>query len=120
MRDKLIELIDSNKACDFEWECNECEYYDITPCFAGRMADALIANGVTFADVPDTNVGKWIPTSEQPCDGEEFANVCIYYMEKLADFHGYIMAHKVKAHIIRLLQAEAEGRLAIMSPKEGE
>lgn len=71
MRDKLIELIDNNKACDFEWECNECEYYDITPCFAGRMADALIANGVTFADVPETNVGKWIPVSERlPEDGE--------------------------------------------------
>jgi hypothetical protein len=120
MRDKLIELIDSNKACDLKRNCYECQYNNEPTCFPARLADALIANGVTFADVPDTNVGKWIPVSEQPCDGEEFANVCIYYMEKLADFHGYIMAHKVKAHIIRLLQAEAEGRLAIMSPNEGE
>lgn len=55
MRDKLIELIDDNKACPFDdLECSECEYYDITPCFAGRMADALIAHGVTFAE--DNNV----------------------------------------------------------------
>ena len=65
MRDKLIELIDSNKACDFEWDCGECKYYDITPCFGERLADVLIVNGVTFADVPDTNVGKWIPVSER-------------------------------------------------------
>lgn len=65
MRDKLIELIDSNKACDFEWDCGECKYYDITPCFGERLADVLIANGVTFADVPETNVGKWIPVSER-------------------------------------------------------
>lgn len=36
------------------------------PCFAGRMADVLIAHGVTFADVPDNNVGdKWIPVRER-------------------------------------------------------
>lgn len=57
MRDKLIELIDNNKACDREIACCECEYSDISPCFAVRMADALIAHGITFADVPDNNVG---------------------------------------------------------------
>lgn len=57
MRDKLVELIDNNKACDFEWACCECKYGDITPCFAVRMADALIANGVT--------VQQWIPVSER-------------------------------------------------------
>ena len=31
----------------------------------GRLADFLIAHGVTFADVPDTNVGRWIPVSER-------------------------------------------------------
>ena len=62
MRDKLIELIDDNKACPFDdLACCECEYSDITPCFAGRMADVLIANGVTFADVPDNNVGDKKP-----------------------------------------------------------
>ncbi len=65
MRDKLIELIDDNKACPFDdLACCECEYSDITPCFAGRMADVLIAHGVTFAE--DNNVPcKWIPVSER-------------------------------------------------------
>ena len=58
MRDKLIELIDDNKACPFDdLACCECEYSDITPCFAGRMADALIAHGVT--------IQRWIPVSER-------------------------------------------------------
>lgn len=56
MRDKLVELIDNNKACDFEWACCECKYGDITPCFAVRMADALIANDVT--------IQRWIPVDE--------------------------------------------------------
>ena len=32
---------------------------------AEGFADYLIAYGVTFADVPDNNVGKWIPVSER-------------------------------------------------------
>jgi hypothetical protein len=52
MRDKLIELIQNAVGgCARHW--------------AELIADALIANGVTFADVPETNVGKWIPVSER-------------------------------------------------------
>ena len=54
MRDKLIELIDNNKACNFECDCYECQYDNETTCFSVRLADALIANGVTFAE--DNNV----------------------------------------------------------------
>ena len=54
MRDKLIELLVNspmiNVLYDEEW---------------ASAADYLIANGVTFADVPETNVGKWIPVSER-------------------------------------------------------
>lgn len=36
MRDKLIELIDDNKACPFDnLECSECEYYDISLALLG-------------------------------------------------------------------------------------
>lgn len=102
MRDKLIELIDNNKACDFEWECNECEYYDITPCFAGRMADALIANGVRFAsdnnvgDKPMTNgdriramsdeeLAEFLNRVKQPCDNCQLAVVEGACTETLCD-----------------------------------
>ena len=62
-REKLIELQKSN--CVHGKECHG-------ECFA-CMADHLIANGVTFAsdnnvgrnDVPDNNVGKWIPVTER-------------------------------------------------------
>lgn len=56
MRDKLIELLDET----FE------KQYDRNLVIAARpTADYLISHGVTFADVPDTNVGKWIPVSER-------------------------------------------------------
>lgn len=56
MRDKLIELIDNNKACDLKCDCYECQYDSEPSCFSPRLADALIANGVT--------VQQWIPVSE--------------------------------------------------------
>ena len=67
MRDKLIELINENRACPEEdgYPCEKCVYDTSPSCFVDRLADVLIANGVTFADVPDTNVGKWIPVSER-------------------------------------------------------
>jgi hypothetical protein len=55
MRDKLVELIEEAAIQYLDAYAN-----------AGKIADFLIANGVTFADVPDTNVGKWIPVSERP------------------------------------------------------
>ena len=92
MRDKLIELIDNNKACPFDnLECSECEYYDITPCFAGRMADVLIANGVTFVGVPDNIVGDKKPVLYNvirgalcpKCDGELDLKVVYKRLPKL-------------------------------------
>lgn len=63
MRDKLIELIEKGKVCPYGGVCPECEYDKYDLCFAPRLADALIANGVTFAE--DNNVPtKWIPVSE--------------------------------------------------------
>ena len=72
-----------------------------------------IANGVTVQEcIPVTDV-QWL--------GEDIAKLCIRYMTEYADFHGYASQKKVKAHIIRLLQAEADGRIAIMpQPPKGE
>lgn len=62
MRDKLIELLlEVDSVCEVG-ECCECV---IEACYIHRAADHLIAHGVTFADVPDTNVGRWIPVSER-------------------------------------------------------
>ena len=61
MRDKLINVLCAfdglyPRNCGFlTGECKPCE----------ELADYLISHGVTIADVPDNNVGKWIPTSER-------------------------------------------------------
>ena len=57
MRDKLIELIDDNKACPYDYPCAACGYNEYPACFSVRLADALIAHGVT--------VQQWIPVSER-------------------------------------------------------
>lgn len=48
-REKLTEVIYSMDICSWDW--------------AGKIADHLLANGVTFAK--DTNVPSWIPVSER-------------------------------------------------------
>lgn len=57
MRDKLIALIDATKACPYDFPCEECTYNDEPSCFSPRLADELIANGVT--------IQEWIPVSER-------------------------------------------------------
>ena len=77
------------------------------------IEDILIAHGVT--------VQECIPVTDVPWLGEDISKLCIRYMTEYADFHGYASQKKVKAHIIRLLQAEANGRIAIMpQPPKGE
>jgi hypothetical protein len=60
MRDKLIDLLEKK----YDHYCDQCGVNKDTH-YIENLADYLIANGVTFADVPDNNVGKWIPTSER-------------------------------------------------------
>lgn len=57
MRDKLIDLIQSAVGgCARHW--------------AELIADRLLSNGVRL-DVPETNVGKWVPVSERlPTEGD--------------------------------------------------
>lgn len=54
-REKLIELLEKDP-CHFEFgSCGTCKYHEIPACYPPRMADHLIAHGVTFAkdtDVP--------------------------------------------------------------------
>lgn len=73
MRDKLIELLRAGQKkfflLDFE---------------AKALADYLISHGVTFADVSDNNVGKWISVSERfPKNGEIVLCKASYGMEVL-------------------------------------
>ena len=66
-------------------------------------------------------VQEWISQTELPWMGEEIAKLCIRYMEDYADFHGYASSKKVKAHIVRLLELEKGGRIAILpQPPKGE
>jgi hypothetical protein len=53
MRDRLIELIMKARS-PF-----------ISRQLAEKEADNLITNGVTFKDVPDTNVGEWISVKDR-------------------------------------------------------
>ena len=56
-REKLIEILYSAESA-FYWDSND-------KGFIQKIADHLLANGVTFAT--DNNVGsKWIPASEPP------------------------------------------------------
>ena len=55
-REKLIELMNA-EPCPSPVICDpECKYADLQDCYAERMADYFIANGVT--------VQKWIPVTE--------------------------------------------------------
>ena len=66
MRDKLIELIG-----DAPYGLRTLGQAADELISVESIADYLIANGVTFADVPDTNVGKWIPVSESLPEDDE-------------------------------------------------
>ena len=56
MREKLIELLESAESAVY-WNSSDKGFID-------KIADHLIANGVTFAT--DNNVGrKWIPVTER-------------------------------------------------------
>lgn len=96
VREKLVELLKEQFYDEYEFEA---------------IADDLISQGVT--------VQGWISQTELPWMGEEIAKLCIRYMEDYADFHGYASSKKVKAHIVRLLELEKDGRIAILpqSPK---
>ena len=100
VREKLVKLLKTSPTRN--------GYTDIED-----IADHLIANGVT--------VQEWISQTELPWMGEEIAKLCIRYMENYADFHGYASSQKVKAHIVRLLELEKGGRIAILpQPPKGE
>lgn len=63
MRDKLIELIKYGLLCPnmntpFGYACDTCQYAEAPECDHARLADLLIANGVTLQ--------QWIPVSERP------------------------------------------------------
>ena len=57
VREKLVELLNTN-ACPSPFMCDPaCRYYGLGDCFPDRFADHLIANGVTMQE--------WIPVTER-------------------------------------------------------
>ena len=61
-KEKLMELIDDGIACPdgrgpFDLDCQGCKYEKVRDCQLARLADYLIAHGVT--------VQKWIPVAER-------------------------------------------------------
>ena len=77
MRDKLIELIAERNVCpsDEPRACEKCQYSRDLPCWAGQIADRLIAHGVTLAS--DNNVGyKWIPVDERLPEDDYLDYLC--------------------------------------------
>ena len=103
LKAKLVELL----------QHDNCPLFMVFGENVDVLADYLIANGVT--------VQEWISQDEFPWMGEEVAKLCIRYMEEYADFHGYASSKKVKAHIVRLLELEKDGRIAILpQPPKGE
>lgn len=62
LREKLMGLIDIGSGCPdgmnpFGDSCESCRYKESTMCHLERLADHLIANGVT--------VQEWIPVTER-------------------------------------------------------
>lgn len=66
-RDRLIELIQQADAiCSNRKRCEGCVGFGKgADCVDYHMADHLIAHGVTFKDVPDTNVGEWVSVKDR-------------------------------------------------------
>ena len=65
--EKLVGLIDAaDEECKHSKDCKSCSgYRKGSLCRNYCIADHLIANGVTFKDVPDTNVGEWISVDKR-------------------------------------------------------
>lgn len=113
MRDKLTELISS---VEYGYSGSKIGK-NFQRGFIERIADYLIAHGVTFADVPDTNVGKWIPVSERlPRCGER-----VLITEGHAVFEAYLsMSNIWVRHGIGWVEEVTHWMPLPKAPKEGE
>lgn len=102
-REKLIELIKDGISCPdngnpFEEEsCTSCKYCDDDECNFTRIADYLIANGVT--------VQKWIPVTERLPDKEFWEHNKLYEDE---DLEVQVMIKGAKRATTLLYNAEGE------------
>lgn len=92
-REKLIELLVKDP-CYFEFgSCGKCRYHAEPACYPPRMADHLLANGVTFAK--DTDVpSKWISADHPPenwkGEGGYLTNFYVYTPEYGVDIGNYM------------------------------
>lgn len=79
VREKLVELLNTN-ACPSPFMCDPaCRYYGLGDCFPDRFADHLIANGVTMQE--------WIPVTERL--PEEKVNCIVHYKHAYCDNDDY-------------------------------
>ena len=87
-RQKLIKLIDEGSPCPnnrdpFGEYCVSCPYYSYERCELYRLADYLLANGVT--------IQKWIPASEPPKeDGKYLVRKLIFDSISIIDVLRYV------------------------------
>lgn len=137
IKEKLVELLDNFPRDLSPFAGNE-KLFAVDDNV--EQAEYLIAHGVTVqenckacAEATQNCIVKlqeqiaelrsaqeWISQAELPWMGEEIAILCIRYMEEYADFHGYASSKKVKEHIVRLLELEKDGRIAVLpQPPKG-
>lgn len=97
------------------------------------IADYLIANGATFAaDVPDTNVGKWIPVSERLPEPRRSIEmyfpskemVCLGFFEKVGPLDIWCVYTPNNANVCQIKPTHWRYRTIVPAspepPKEGE
>lgn len=110
LREKLMGLIDIGSGCPdgmnpFGDSCESCRYKESTMCHLERLADHLIANGVT--------VQEWIPVTERlpeddlPKDTDRKQIRCLVATDK----------GTVKARVRQRYQTKKNGRWCL-SPWE--
>lgn len=84
-REKLLEMFDEAVKICGETRCDRCDYFASMKCVDERVADYLIANGVT--------IQEWIPVSKPPKewrrDNGEMINYLVYVPEFGVDIGNY-------------------------------
>lgn len=81
-REKLIELL-NHDPCDGKWfyDCDLCNYEGDENCFATRMADHLVTNGVT--------VQQWIPVKDRLPEDEKPVLVVTKYRRQFVSRYNH-------------------------------
>lgn len=76
LKDKLVEIIEEGTGVVYGGEYGDeeiCPLIDISEEEIERIADRLIAHGVTLQNITDSDFGRWVPVEEKlpdliPCN----------------------------------------------------